>query len=84
MDDFAESRYFLKISSANKPALDGREFMSDWYRRPDGVTILVSDITKPEKMQVSFYDRKDGKGTAEAEQAFLEFKALSSRFRTYE
>lgn len=84
VDDFVSASSFMKISSADKPVLDGREFMSDWYRRLDGVTILVSDITKPEKMQISFYDRKDGRGTAEAEQAFAEFKALSSRFRTYE
>lgn len=84
LEDFTKQRFFVKISSADRPVLSGREFVSEWYRRPDGVTILVTDITAPEKMRVIFYDRKDGRGGAEAKQAFGEFQALSSGFRKYE
>lgn len=84
MEEFAVNRSFVKINSANGPVLDDREFISDWYRRLDGVTIFVTNITAPEKMRVIFYDKKGGEGTTEAEQAFLEFKSISSRFRRYE
>lgn len=84
MEEFAANRSFVKISSANGPVLDDREFISDWYRRPDGITIFVTNITAPEKMRVIFYDKKGGEGAAEAERVFLEFKSLSSSFRRYE
>lgn len=84
MENFAADRSFVKISSANGPVLDNREFISDWYRRPDGVTIFVTNITAPEKMRVIFYDKKGGEGAIEAERVFLEFKSLSSRFKRYE
>ena len=84
MEKFATGRSFVKISSVNGPVLDGREFVSDWYRRSDGVTMFVTDITAPEKMRVIFYDKKGGEGAIEAERMFLEFRSLSSRFRKYE
>lgn len=84
MEEFASNRSFVKVSSANGPVLDGRGFVSDWYRRSDGVTMFVTDITAPEKMRVIFYDKKDGEGSIEAERVFLEFRSLSSRFRKYE
>lgn len=84
MDEFAKERSLTKVSSADRPVLDGREFVSDWYRRSDGVTMFVTDITAPEKMRVIFYDEEGGKGSVEAEQLLTEFKSLSSRFRRYE
>lgn len=84
VDDFASERAFSKFPSVGKPSLSGREFISSWYRRPDGVTIFVTNITMSVKMQVAFYNKIDGEGTAEAERTFFEFKALSSMFSTYE
>lgn len=84
IEEFAADRSFLKISSANGPVLDDREFISDWYRRSDGVTIFVTNMTAFEKMRVIFYDKKGGEGATEAERVFLEFKSISSRFRRYE
>lgn len=84
MEEFAFNRSFVKVSSASGPVLDGRGFVSDWYKRSDGVTIFVTDITAPEKMRVIFYDKKGGEGAIEAERVFLEFRSLSSRFRKYE
>ena len=84
MEKFATERSFVKTSSANGPVLDGREFVSNWYRRSEGVTIFVTDMTAPEKMRVIFYDKKGGEGAIEAERMFIEFRSLSSRFRKYE
>lgn len=83
VEKFTSERVFLKFQSVGRPALSGRRFVSDWYRRSDGVTMFVTNITMPEKMQVAFYDRKDGKGAIEAEQIFLEFEGLSSMFVRY-
>jgi hypothetical protein len=42
------------------PTIDGRAVFLAWFRRVDGVTMLVTDISAPEKMQAFFYGRKDG------------------------
>ncbi len=42
------------------PVLDGRAVFLAWFRRQDGVTILVTDIAASEKMQAFFYGRPDG------------------------
>ena len=42
------------------PVLDGRAVFLAWFRRQDGVTMLVTDLSAPEKMQAFFYGRADG------------------------
>ena len=42
------------------PMIDGRAVFLAWFRRQDGVTMLVTDLSAPEKMQAFFYGRKDG------------------------
>ena len=42
------------------PMIEGRAVFLAWFRRQDGVTMLVTDLSAPEKMQAFFYGRKDG------------------------
>ncbi len=39
---------------------DGRAVFLAWFRRQDGVVMLVTDISAPQRMQAFFYGRKDG------------------------
>lgn len=84
MNEFFNQRSFKRISPGGTLEFSKRNVVLDWYERQDGVTVLVTDLTAPEKMRVVFYDCKDGSGAVEAEQTFLEFEALSLRFRRYE
>ena len=61
------TRYGFKVTGQpGGPVLDGRAVFLAWFRRQDGVTILVTDISAPEKMQTFFYGRKDGTAGAVA------------------
>lgn len=84
VSEFAIRHGLIKFVSSNRPILSGREFISDWYRSFGGVTMFVTDITLPEKVQVAFYGRTDGKGVVEADRAFLDFTSLGSGFKRYE
>ena len=54
-------RYGFQVTGRpGGPMLDGRAVFLAWFRRQDGVTMLVTDISAPEKMQAFFYGRKDG------------------------
>ena len=44
------------------PVLDGRPVFLAWFKRQDGLVMLVTDIAAPQKMQTFFYGRKDGTG----------------------
>ena len=48
------------------PVLNGGAVFLAWFRRQDGVAMLVTDIGAPEKMQTVFYGRKDGSAGAVA------------------
>lgn len=55
------NRYGFEVAGRpGGPVLDGRAVFLAWFRRQDGVTMLVTDIAAPEKMQAFFYGRKDG------------------------
>ena len=57
------NRYGFQVAGRpGGPVLDGRAVFLAWFRRQDGVAILVTDIAAPEKMQTFFYGRKDGTG----------------------
>ncbi len=55
------NRYGFEVAGQpGGPVLDGRPVFLAWFRRPDGLAILVTDFAGPEKMQAFFYGRKDG------------------------
>ena len=55
------NRYGFEVTGQpGGPMLEGRAVFLAWFRRQDGVTMLVTDISAAEKMQAFFYGRKDG------------------------
>jgi hypothetical protein len=62
------------------PTIDGRAVFLAWFRRQDGVTMLVTDISAPEKMQAFFYGRQDGTADPIAEDLV---KAYISKMGSY-
>ena len=60
--DYTNRYGFQVTGTPGVPVLNGRPVFLAWFKRPDGVAILVTDISAPEKMQTFFYGRKDGTG----------------------
>lgn len=65
LSDYTDRYGFTVLGHPGGPKLDGRDVFLAWFRRGDGVTVLVTDITAPERMQAFFYPRKDGTGAAQ-------------------
>ena len=63
--DYTNRYGFTVIGRPGGPQLDGRDVFLAWFQRDDGVTMLVTDITAPERMQAFFYPRKDGTAAAQ-------------------
>ena len=61
------NRYGFEVAGQpGGPVLNGRAVFLAWFKRQDGVAMLVTDIGAPEKMQTVFYGRKDGSAGAVA------------------
>ena len=60
--DYTNRYGFAVLGEPGGPVLNGRPVFLAWWRRDDGVTMLVTDISAPEQMQAFFYGRKDGTG----------------------
>ena len=58
--DYIQRYGFDVTGRPGGPVLDGRAVFLAWFRRQDGVTMLVTDLAAPEKMQAFFYGRPDG------------------------
>lgn len=58
--DYTNRYGFQVTGQPGGPVLDGRAVFLAWFRRQDGVIMLVTDISAAEKMQAFFYGRKDG------------------------
>lgn len=72
--DYIRRYGFAVTGNPGGPMLDGRAVFLAWFRRQDGVTMLVTDISAPEKMQAFFYGRPDGTAgavTADLAQAYV-------------
>jgi hypothetical protein len=65
--DYIQHYGFDVTGRPGGPVLDGRPVFLAWFRRGDGVTMLVTDFAAPEKMQAFFYGRPDGTAGAQAE-----------------
>ena len=68
-------RYGFEVTGhPGGPMVDGRAVFLAWFRRQDGITMLVTDFAAPEKMQAFFYGRQDGTGgpvAADLAQAYV-------------
>ncbi len=74
LSDYTDRYGFTVLGHPGGPKLDGRDVFLAWFRRDDGVTMLVTDMAAPERMQAFFYPRKDGTGgtqTADLAQAYV-------------
>ena len=60
LSDYLQRYGFNVAGTPGGPVLDGRAVFLAWFQRDDGVTLLVTDFSAPEKMQAFFYGRKDG------------------------
>ena len=60
--DYTNRYGFQVTGKPGGPVLSGRPVFLAWFKRQDGVAILVTDIAAAEKMQTFFYGRKDGTG----------------------
>ena len=72
--DYTNQYGFDTVGQPGGPQVDGRAVFLAWFRRDDGVTMLVTDISAPERMQAFFYPRKDGTGapqTSDLAQAYV-------------
>ena len=58
--DYTNRYGFSVTGQPGGPVIDGRAVFLAWFKRQDGITVLVTDVAAPEKMQAFFYGRKDG------------------------
>ncbi len=65
------------------PVLDGRAVFLAWFRRQDGVTMLVTDLSAPEKMQAFFYGRPDGTAGAVAADLCQAYVAKMASYKAF-
>ncbi len=60
LDDFAD---FYRLHIVGRPSglvLNGRPVLVIWFTRDDGLTLLVTDASEPERMQAYFYVAQGG------------------------
>ena len=72
--DYTGRYGFAVTGHPGGPMVDGRAVFLAWFRREDGITMLVTDLAAPEKMQAFFYGRKDGTAgavTSDLAQAYV-------------
>ena len=82
--DYTNKYGFSTVGRPGGPQLDGRDVFLAWFRRDDDVTMLVTDISAPERMQAFFYPRKDGTGapqTSDLAQAYARKMGSYPAFR---
>lgn len=58
--DFTNRYGFSVLGRPGGPRVGERDTFLAWYRRDDGVAVLVTDLAGPSRMQAFFYGRKDG------------------------
>ena len=77
--DYTNRYGFQVTGQPGGPVLDGRAVFLAWFKRQDGITMLVTDISAAEKMQAFFYGRSDGtEGAAAADLAKNYVSKMSS------
>ncbi len=86
MHDLADyiQRYGFDVTGRpGGPVLDGRGVFLAWFRRQDGVTMLVTDISASEKMQAFFYGRPDGTEGAVAGDLVQAYVAKMASYKAF-
>ena len=86
MHDLADytNRYGFQVTGhPGGPVLEGRPVFLVWFRRDDGVVMLVTDISAAEKMQAFFYGRKDGTAGAVAADLARDYVAKMASYPVF-
>ncbi len=65
------------------PVIDGRAVFLAWFHRQDGVTMLVTDLSAPERMQAFFYGRPDGTEGAVASDLVQAYAAKMASYKAF-
>ena len=81
---FADMNGFIHIRGLHGLRLSDHVFGDDWYTRPDGVTLYVTNITAPEEMRVIFYNREDGAGIEQAGVMGDKLRHETAQWRDYQ
>lgn len=81
--DYTNRYGFQVTGEPGGPTIDGRGVFLAWFRRDDGVTMLVTDISAPQKMQAFFYGRKDGTAGEVAADLMQNYVAKMASYKAY-
>ncbi len=74
---------FTVFGRPGGPVLDGRAVFLAWFRRQDGVAMLVTDFAAAEKMQAFFYGRADGTEAGVASDLVTAYVAKMSSYKAF-
>ncbi len=72
--DYTNRYNFFVIGHPGGPRVGDRDTFAAWYRRDDGVVMLVTDISAPQRMEAFFYGRKDGTGGETAQDLMVAYE----------
>ena len=81
--DYTNRYGFQVTGQPGGPVVEGREVFLAWFRRDDGVTMLVTDISAPLKMQAFFYGRKDGTAGDVAADLMRDYVSKMSSYKAF-
>ena len=81
--DYIQRYGFDVTGRPGGPVLDGRAVFLAWFHRQDGVTMLVTDLSAPEKMQAFFYGRADGTEGAVAADLMQRYAAKMASYKAF-
>ena len=81
--DYTNRFGFQVAGEPGGPVVDGRAVFLAWFRRDDGLVMLVSDLAAPQKMQAFFYGRADGTGGAVAQGLVEEYVQKMGSYKAF-
>jgi hypothetical protein len=81
--EYADRYGFDLTGEPGGPTVDGRGVFLAWFRRDDGVMMLVTDMAAPEKMQAFFYGRRDGTGGEQANDLVKAYVAKMGSYKPF-
>ena len=81
--DYIDRYGFEVTGQPGGPMVDGRAVFLAWFRRQDGVTMLVTDFAAAQKMQAFFYSRPDGSEGAVAADLAKAYVAKMASYKAF-
>lgn len=81
--DYTNRFGFHVTGTPGGPVVEGRAVFLAWFRRDDGILMLVSDLAAPEDMQAFFYGRPDGTGGDVAVDLLREYVSKMGSYKAF-